>query len=73
MHWVSRPVHVKFWQIFYAHYNQNPKPAHSIVLMAVCNARYEFILVDIRDSGRQSNGSVYRVTVILAMPLKMIN
>ena len=27
--------------------------------MAVCNARYEFIMVDIGDSGRQSDGSVY--------------
>ena len=27
--------------------------------MAVCNARYEFALVDIGDCGRQSDGSVY--------------
>ena len=32
---------------------------NSVVLMAVCNAIYEFIMVDIGDSGRQSDGSVY--------------
>ena len=29
------------------------------MLPAVCNAKYEFIMVDIGDSGRQSDGSVY--------------
>ena len=37
----------------------NYKKTHGIVLLAVCNARYEFLLVDIGDSGRQSDGSVY--------------
>ena len=27
--------------------------------MAVCNAKYQFTLVDIGDIGRQSDGSVY--------------
>ena len=27
--------------------------------MAICNARYQFTVVDIRDSGRQSNDTVY--------------
>ena len=37
----------------------NYKKTHSIVLLVVCNARYEFLLVGIRDSGRQSDGSIY--------------
>ena len=37
----------------------NYKKQHSIVLMAVCSALYKFLLVDIGDSGRQSDGSMY--------------
>ena len=37
----------------------NYKKAHSVVLLTICNANYDFILVDIGDSGRQSDGSVY--------------
>ena len=35
------------------------KKTHSIVLLAICNARYDFLLVYIGDSGRQSDGSIY--------------
>ena len=37
----------------------NNKKTHSTVILAVCNAKYEFIMADIGDSGRQSDGSVY--------------
>ena len=35
------------------------KKTHSIVLLAVCDGQYKVLLVDIGDTGRQSDGSVY--------------
>ena len=35
------------------------KKRSNIVLMAVCDAKYNFTLVDIRDTGRQNDDSVY--------------
>lgn len=35
------------------------KKTHRIVLLAVCDSQYKFILVDIGDTGRQADGSVY--------------
>ena len=37
----------------------NYKKTLSIILMDICNPRYQFTNVDVDDSRRQSDGSVY--------------
>ena len=37
----------------------NYKGSHSIVLMAAANCDYEFIMVDIREAGRQSDDGAF--------------
>lgn len=46
----------------------NFKKTHSIVLMAVVNAKYEFTIIDVKDAGGQCDGGVFSLQEHWASP-----